>query len=187
MTKIRTNILGYPRIGAHRELKRAEEAYWAGKISRQELLDTAALIRKENWQLQKEAGIDLIPSNDFSFYDGMLDTAFLLNAVPERYTSLGLSTLDTFFAAARGYQGEKGDVKALAMKKWYNTNYHYMVPEVSDSTDIKLEGTEVKTEFYQASMVGNDLTFLIFSASVAVMLIMITVIAYRRKRKGGGR
>ena len=70
---IRTNILGYPRIGANRELKKAEEAYWAGKISKQELLDTAAFIRKDNWQIQKDSGIDLIPSNDFSFYDQTLD------------------------------------------------------------------------------------------------------------------
>ena len=80
----------------------------------------------------------------------MLDTAFLLNAVPERYTSLGLSKLDTYFAAARGYQGEKGDVKALAMKKWYNTNYHYMVPEIDDATDIKLVGTKPFELFTEA-------------------------------------
>ncbi|SEK18848.1 5-methyltetrahydropteroyltriglutamate--homocysteine S-methyltransferase [Ruminococcus albus] len=145
-----TSIIGYPRIGNLRELKFASEKYFRNEISADELEKTAKSIRLYNLDIQKKSGLDFIPSNDFSFYDGMLDTAFLLNAVPERYTSLGLSTLDTFFAAARGYQGEKGDVKALAMKKWYNTNYHYMVPEVSDSTEIKLAGTKPFDLFKEA-------------------------------------
>lgn len=135
-----TSIIGYPRIGDLRELKFASEKYFRREISIAELEQTAKEIRLYNLNLQKNSGIDLIPSNDFSYYDGMLDTAFLLNAVPERYTALGLSTLDTYFAAARGYQGENGDVKALAMKKWFNTNYHYMVPEIDDSAQIKLVG-----------------------------------------------
>jgi 5-methyltetrahydropteroyltriglutamate--homocysteine methyltransferase len=145
-----TSIIGYPRIGNLRELKFASEKYFRSEITADELEKTAKSIRLYNLDIQKKSGLDFIPSNDFSFYDGMLDTAFLLNAVPERYTSLGLSKLDTFFAAARGYQGEKGDVKALAMKKWYNTNYHYMVPEVSDSTDIKLAGTKPFDLFKEA-------------------------------------
>ena len=149
-----TSIIGYPRIGNLRELKFASEKYFRGEITADELEKTAKSIRLYNLDIQKKSGLDFIPSNDFSFYDGMLDTAFLLNAVPERYTSLGLSTLDTFFAAARGYQGEKGDVKALAMKKWYNTNYHYMVPEVSDSTDIKLAGTKPFDLFKEAQENG---------------------------------
>ena len=139
---MKTTIIGYPRIGNLRELKFASEKYFRGEITAAELEKTAKEIRGYNLDIQKKSGLDLIPSNDFSYYDGVLDTAFLLNAVPERYTSLGLSKLDTYFAAARGYQGEKGDVKALAMKKWYNTNYHYMVPEIDDSTEIKLAGTK---------------------------------------------
>ena len=139
---MKTSIIGYPRIGALRELKFASEEYFRGEINADELEQSAKQIRLHNLELQKNSGLDFIPSNDFSYYDGMLDTAFLLNAVPERYTALGLSALDTYFAAARGYQGEKGDVKALAMKKWYNTNYHYMVPEIDDSTEIKLNGTK---------------------------------------------
>ena len=139
---MKTSIIGYPRIGALRELKFASEKYFRSEIDAAELEKTAKEIRTYNLNLQKESGLDFIPSNDFSYYDGLLDTAFLLNAVPERYTSLGLSALDTYFAAARGYQGEKGDVKALAMKKWYNTNYHYMVPEIDDATDLKLAGTK---------------------------------------------
>ncbi|MBP5267866.1 MAG: 5-methyltetrahydropteroyltriglutamate--homocysteine S-methyltransferase, partial [Ruminococcus sp.] len=145
-----TSIIGYPRIGNLRELKFASEKYFRKEISADELEKAAKAIRLYNLDIQKKSGLDFIPSNDFSFYDGMLDTSFLLNAVPERYTSLGLSSLDTFFAAARGYQGEKGDVKALAMKKWYNTNYHYMVPEVSDSTEIKLASTKPFDLFKEA-------------------------------------
>ena len=145
-----TTIIGYPRIGDLRELKFASEKYFCGEITALELEAAAKAIRLHNLNLQKKCGVDIIPSNDFSFYDGVLDTVFLLNAVPERYTSLGLSKLDTYFAAARGYQGEKGDVKALAMKKWYNTNYHYMVPEIDDATTIKLAGTKPFDLFKEA-------------------------------------
>ena len=137
---MKTSIIGYPRIGSLRELKFAEEKYFRGEISAEELECTAKALRKENLDVQTASGLDLIPSNDFSFYDGMLDTAVLLGAVPERYSKLGLSQLDLYFAMARGYQGEKGDVKALAMKKWFNTNYHYMVPEIDDDTKIALAG-----------------------------------------------
>ena len=145
-----TSIIGYPRIGDLRELKFASEKYFRNEITASELETTAKEIRLYNLNLQKKNGLDFIPSNDFSFYDGILDTAFLLNAIPERYTSLGLSKLDTYFAAARGYQGEKGDVKALAMKKWFNTNYHYMVAEIDDATEIKLVGTKPFELFSEA-------------------------------------
>jgi len=151
---MKTSIIGYPRIGCLRELKFASEKYFRGEITAAELEKTAKEIRSYNLQLQKKSGLDFIPSNDFSYYDGILDTAFLLNAVPERYTSLGLSSLDTYFAAARGYQGDKGDVKALAMKKWYNTNYHYMVAEIDDSTEIKLNGTKPFDLFTEALDAG---------------------------------
>ena len=139
---MKSSVIGYPRIGNLRELKFATEKYFRKEISADELEKEAKKIRIYNFELQKANGIDFIPSNDFSFYDNVLDTAFLLNAVPERYTQLGLDTLDTYFVAARGYQGEKGDVKALAMKKWYNTNYHYIVAEIDDATQIKLAGTK---------------------------------------------
>ena len=151
---MKTTIIGYPRIGNLRELKFASEKYFRGEIMASGLEKTAREIRNYNLEIQKKSGLDFIPSNDFSYYDGVLDTAFLLNAVPERYTSLGLSKLDTYFAAARGYQGENGDVKALAMKKWYNTNYHYMVPEIEDSTEIKLAGTKPFELFSEALEVG---------------------------------
>ncbi len=151
---MKTSIIGYPRIGGLRELKFASEKYFRGEIGADELEKTAKEIRKYNLGLQKESGLDYIPSNDFSFYDGVLDTAFLLNAVPERYRALGLSTLDTYFAAARGYQSESGDVKALAMKKWYNTNYHYIVPEISDDTEIRLMGKKPFELFDEAKAEG---------------------------------
>ncbi len=151
---MKTTIIGYPRIGNLRELKFASEKYFRGEITAAELKAAAKEIRLFNLNLQKNSGLDLIPTNDFSFYDGVLDTAFLLNAVPARYTALGLSALDTYFAAARGYQGDKGDVKALAMKKWYNTNYHYMVPEIDDDTEISLTGTKPFDLFAEAKENG---------------------------------
>ena len=151
---MKTSIIGYPRIGGLRELKFASEKYFRGETGADELEETAKQIRKYDLGLQKDSGLDFIPSNDFSYYDGVLDTAFLLNAVPQRYRSLGLSTLDTYFAAARGYQSESGDVKALAMKKWYNTNYHYIVPEIDDDTQIKLVGTKPFELFDEAKAEG---------------------------------
>ncbi|MCR5738375.1 MAG: 5-methyltetrahydropteroyltriglutamate--homocysteine S-methyltransferase [Lachnospiraceae bacterium] len=147
---MKTATVGFPRVGKNRELKFATEKYFRGEISERELLDEAAQIRKYNLSRESEAGIDLISSGDFSFYDGILDTAFALNVIPARYKALGLSDLDTFFAMARGYQGEKGNVKALAMKKWFNTNYHYLVPEIDDDTEVKLTGTKLFDEYDEA-------------------------------------
>ena len=140
---MKTAVAGYPRIGTLRELKFALEKYFRKEISADELTQTAKELRKTHWLIQKEAGIDYITSNDFSYYDIVLDTAFLLNIIPERYKELEVSELDKYLAMARGYQGENGDVKALAMKKWFNTNYHYIVPEVEDSTQIRLTGNQV--------------------------------------------
>ena len=151
---MRTSIIGYPRVGSLRELKFATEKYFRKEISAEELKNTAKEIRKSQWLLQKNSGLDFIPSNDFSFYDNMLDTAVLFNIVPSRYSSLGLSALDTYFAMARGYQGEAGDVKALAMKKWFNTNYHYIVPEVEDDTVVSFSGKKLLSEFEEAKELG---------------------------------
>ena len=147
---MKTSIIGYPRIGSLRELKFASEKYFRGEVSVSELQNTAKELRFANLDLQRKSGLDFIPSNDFSFYDNVLDTAFLLNAIPERYRKLDLSELETYFAMARGYQGEKGDVKAFAMKKWFNTNYHYLVPEIDDNTNIKLSGSKPFELFSEA-------------------------------------
>ncbi len=147
---MKTAVVGFPRVGKNRELKFATEKYFKGEIGEQELLNEAAQIRKYNQSKENAAGIDYISSGDFSFYDGILDTAFALNVIPARYKALGLSDLDTYFAMARGYQGEKGNVKALAMKKWFNTNYHYLVPEIDDDTEVKLVGTKLFDEYDEA-------------------------------------
>ena len=171
---MKTSIIGYPRIGSLRELKFASEKYFRKEITAEELKNTALTLRKENWNVQKENCIDYIPSNDFSFYDNMLDTAVLLNVIPERYRALNLSELDTYFAMARGYQGENGDVKALAMKKWFNTNYHYMVPEIDGNADIKLSGTKPFDEFTEAQKNGVKTKPVIIGAFTFLKLARFT-------------
>ena len=152
---VKTSVIGFPRIGKNRELKFASEKYFKGELSANELEKTAAELRAYGWKKQAEAGITFIPSNDFSFYDNMLDTAFLLGAVPARYKTLGLSQLETYFAAAHGYQGEAGDVKALPMKKWFNTNYHYIVPELSDDMVLEVSAqNKALSEFNEAKSLG---------------------------------
>ena len=151
---MQTAVIGYPRIGTLRELKFASEQYFRKEIEAGELLQTAKELRKTHWLTQKEAGISFISSNDFSFYDNMLDTAVLFGIVPKRYKELQLSELDTYFAMARGYQGDSGDVKALAMKKWFNTNYHYIVPEVEDEMVIELKGNKLFAEYHEAKELG---------------------------------
>lgn len=111
------SIIGFPRIGIHRELKFATEAYFRSEIDADELKRVVSQQRMEQWTRQRDAGAGFIPSNDFSLYDGMLDTAYMLNAIPRRYADLRLSDIDTYFAMARGYQGAQGDVKAFTMKK----------------------------------------------------------------------
>lgn len=149
-----TSIIGFPRVGNLRELKFATEKYFKHQISQERLQTVAKEIREKQQRLLKENGIDLIPSNDFSFYDTLLDSAALFNIIPSRYKELNLSDLDTYFAMSRGYQGDHRDVRALAMKKWFNTNYHYMVPEIEDDTEIKLTGTKLFDEFHEALHLG---------------------------------
>ena len=153
---MKTAVIGFPRVGTLRELKFASERYFRKEVTREELLQTARELRKRHWEVQKQAGIDYISSNDFSFYDITLDTAVLLGIVPERYRKLKLSILDTYFAMARGYQGESGDVKALAMKKWFNTNYHYIVPEVEDDMIMELSGDKLFAEYKEAKALGIE-------------------------------
>lgn len=149
-----SSVIGFPRVGKLRELKFASEKYFKQEISTEELEQVAKGLREMHWKLQQAAGISHIPSNDFSYYDNVLDLTVLLNALPENYRQLGLSERDTYFAAARGYQGVVGDAKALAMKKWFNTNYHYLVPELSDNTEIKLVGDKPFVEYEEAKAIG---------------------------------
>ena len=150
-----TSVSGFPRIGQNRELKKIIEGYWKGANDLAAVKATAAELRAKHWKLQQAAGIGLIPSNDFSYYDQMLDTAILLNVIPKRYERLAFDNQeDTLFAMARGYQGDKGDVTALPMKKWFTTNYHYIVPEIEESTEIRLNGTKPFDEFNEAKARG---------------------------------
>ncbi len=151
---MKTSVIGFPRVGTLRELKFASEKYFRHEITAQELTGIAADLRHRHWMTQVAAGIGFIPCNDFSFYDIVLDTAVLLGIVPKRYRELNVSKLDTYFAMARGYQGESGDVKALAMKKWFNTNYHYIVPEIEDDTVISLDCEKLTGEYEETKELG---------------------------------
>jgi 5-methyltetrahydropteroyltriglutamate--homocysteine methyltransferase len=153
-----THNLGYPRIGDGREIKKAIEGYWSGKINYNQLIQTSAEIKQKNWLLQKDLGIDLIPSNDFSFYDHVLDMAFTVNAIPERYSDLPRnsekSKLDLYFAMARGYQAGGVDIIAMEMTKWFDTNYHYIVPEFYKNQKFSLSDLKFIAEFLEAKKLG---------------------------------
>src|SRR3989454_4036278 len=147
--------LGFPPLGANRELKRATEGYWSGKVSRDALLHAGAELRAAHWRLQRDAGLDLVPVNDFSHYDRVLDTCALVGAVPERYGWPGGTVdLDTYFAMARGSQGRGRDVTAMEMTKWFDTNYHYIVPEFEPGQTFRLASTKVTDEFQEAKALG---------------------------------
>ncbi len=151
--KVRTHNLGFPRIGPRRELKKALEAYWSGKGTEAELLATAKAIREQNWHLQKAAGIDLIPSNDFSLYDQVLDTSALVGAVPARFHWQGDTVpLSTYFEMARG----TGSEPPLEMTKWFDTNYHYLVPELHPGQAFCLASTKPLDEFTEAKALGVE-------------------------------
>jgi len=153
-----SHIVGYPRIGARRELKRATEAYWDGEISREELLETGRSLRLEAWQRMRDAGIDLIPSNTFSFYDQVLDTTAMVGAVPARYQQRDGEDvdLDTYFAMGRGAQSEGLDVTAMEMTKWFDTNYHYIVPELTADTRFRLASRKPVDEYLEAREAGIE-------------------------------
>lgn len=149
--------LGFPRIGAKRELKRALEAFWSGESSAQSLQDTASGLRERHWQLQREAGVDVPPSNDFSFYDQVLDAAFLFDAIPARYRALAdAEPLAGYFAMARGVQRDGYDLHALEMTKWFDTNYHYLVPELQAGQGFALRGDKPLAEYRQAKALGIE-------------------------------
>lgn len=169
-----TSVIGYPRIGSLRELKFALEAYFKGEKTEDEIKALAKELRKEHLTTQKNAGIEFISTNDFSFYDNTLDQAVLLNIVPKRYRELELSELEKYFAIARGYQGKKGNVKALAMKKWFNTNYHYIVPEFEDDTKIELVGTKPFDEYTEAKQLGIETKPVMIGPFTLLKLIRFT-------------
>jgi len=172
---IQVASIGYPRIGPKRELKKALEQFWKGEIKEQDLHTVAKNLKKQNWQTQKDNGVDLISSNDFSFYDQVLDAICLLGAIPKRYKWDGNEvTLKTYFAMARGSQTSELDVPALEMTKWFDTNYHYLVPELSKDQEFKLSSNKPFSEYEEAKQAGfntkpvilGPLTFLSLSKGI---------------------
>jgi 5-methyltetrahydropteroyltriglutamate--homocysteine methyltransferase len=167
--------LGFPRIGAKRELKHALEACWRGDTTPQHLHDTARGLRERHWRLQRDAGIDVIPCNDFSTYDHVLDTAFLFDAIPQRYRALAdADPVAGYFALARGVQKDGHDLHALEMTKWFDTNYHYLVPELHRDQTFRLRGDKPVAEFLEAKALGlrarpvllGPVSFLLLSKTV---------------------
>jgi 5-methyltetrahydropteroyltriglutamate--homocysteine methyltransferase len=167
--------LGFSRIGAKRELKHALEAFWRGDSTSQQLLDSAAQLRCRHWLLQRDAGADVVPCNDFSLYDQVLDTAFLFDAIPERYRALAdADPLAGYFALARGTQSDGHDLHALEMTKWFDTNYHYLVPELKKGQTFRLRGDKPVAEFLEAKALGlnarpvllGPVSFLLLSKTV---------------------
>jgi 5-methyltetrahydropteroyltriglutamate--homocysteine methyltransferase len=150
---IETTVLGYPRIGARRELKKASEAFWAGRIPAADLEQTAAELRRLTWETLRDAGLTGIPSNSFSLYDHVLDTAVMVNAVPERFAGLdGHDGLGAYFTMARGAEG----VAPLELTKWFDTNYHYLVPELGPGTELRLADDKPLREYSQARSLGIE-------------------------------
>ncbi|MCE3255833.1 MAG: 5-methyltetrahydropteroyltriglutamate--homocysteine S-methyltransferase [Rickettsiaceae bacterium] len=163
--------LGFPRIGAFRELKKVVESYWKNSITKEELLNTAKEIRKTNWLMQKNAGINFIPSNDFSFYDHILGTVAMVGAVPERFGPIGKEAdLDLFFTMARGGK----DKVAMEMTKWFDTNYHYLVPELKKDQKFSFWCKKIVDHYLEAKELGIEtrpvlvgpLTFLLLGKMV---------------------
>ncbi|SNQ44334.1 5-methyltetrahydropteroyltriglutamate--homocysteine S-methyltransferase [Cellulophaga lytica] len=149
---MKTNVLGYPRIGAKRELKKVSEKYWKGTATKTELVEMGKQLKLYNWKLMQKAGVDLIPSNDFSFYDQVLDATLTYGCIPARYQKIKEkeSKLNLYFAMARGLQNNEFDVTAMEMTKWFDTNYHYLVPEFTANQDFELFSLKPVEEFKEA-------------------------------------
>ncbi len=168
-TPFTATILGSPRIGPNRELKRAVEKYWAGNLERAELESVAAKLRRDTWEALAAAGLDSVPVNTFSYYDQMLDTAVLVGALPARVSAVA-DDLDRYFAAARG----NDEIAPLEMTKWFDTNYHYIVPEIGPDTRFALNADKVLGEWEEARALGiparpvivGPITFLALSKPV---------------------
>ncbi|CAG7554857.1 unnamed protein product [Fusarium equiseti] len=152
---VQSAILGFPRMGVNRDLKKATEAYWGGKISQSDLLAEAKRLRLAHWKIQKDAGVDIIPSNDFALYDHVLHQIQDFGAVPERYTKDGLDPIDQYFAMGRGHQKEGVDVPSLEMVKWFDSNYHYVKPTLQDGQTFKLtDSPKAVADFKEAKEAG---------------------------------
>jgi len=153
---ILNHTLGFPRVGLRRELKKAQESYWAGKATQQALLETGRELRARHWQQQKEAGVDWLPVGDFAWYDHVLTTSLMLGNVPARHQNQeGTVDLDTLFRIARGRAPTGEPAAAAEMTKWFNTNYHYIVPEFTQGQSFKLSWTQLLDEVDEALALGH--------------------------------
>ncbi|EOQ99854.1 hypothetical protein E3P92_02046 [Wallemia ichthyophaga] len=153
---VESSVLGFPRIGANREIKKAVEAYWGGKSDAEAVIQAGKETRNKNWQYMKNAGITHVPSGDFTFYDHVLDHIQFLGATPERYSRHNLTDLDTFFAMGRGRQVGAVDEAAMEMKKWFDSNYHYIVPELSENTKFQYRTKKIVDEYKEAKNAGVE-------------------------------
>jgi len=154
---IHTHNLGFPRIGLKREMKKAVEAYWKGEIDRRQLETTGIQLRRTHWQWQRDAGLDLIPVGDFSWYDHVLDTSTLLGAIPERFGhNPGNTDLDTYFRMARGRAPSGEPQPACEMTKWFDTNYHYIVPELNAGQSFAIASGKIFTEYDEARKIVGE-------------------------------
>ncbi|MDF1795403.1 MAG: 5-methyltetrahydropteroyltriglutamate--homocysteine S-methyltransferase [Coxiellaceae bacterium] len=150
-----THTLGFPRIGSHREIKRAQEAYWKGDIDYTELQQAGSEIRKKHWQWQQDAGLDFVSVGDFSWYDHVLDSAALFGIVPERFKQQQVNyDINTYFCMARGKAPNGLDAPACEMTKWFDTNYHYIVPELTEDTRFEIIERKLFSEVKQALELG---------------------------------
>ncbi|OWF82673.1 5-methyltetrahydropteroyltriglutamate--homocysteine S-methyltransferase [Yersinia kristensenii] len=155
---ILNHTLGFPRVGLKRELKKAQESYWAGNSTQEELLNVGRELRARHWQQQQQAGVDLVPVGDFAWYDHVLTTSLLLGNVPERHQNAdGSIDLDTLFRIGRGRAPTGTPAAAAEMTKWFNTNYHYMVPEFQQGQQFKLGWTQLLDEVDEALALGHKI------------------------------
>ncbi|KAJ2609019.1 methionine-synthesizing 5- methyltetrahydropteroyltriglutamate--homocysteine methyltransferase [Coemansia sp. RSA 1365] len=175
---IKSTILGFPRMGSDRQLKKLVEGFWAGKATEQELVEGSKKLRADHWALQKTHGLSEVSVGDFSYYDHVLDTAFAVGIIPDRYKQLDTAGTQAYFAMARGLQDKSigVDVPSLEMKKWFDTNYHYMVPEIADAQKFVLHSTKIIDEFNEAKALGY--------AARPVVLGPVSLLALSKTAKG---
>lgn len=157
---VQSSILGFPRVGKFRQLKVALENFWKKEITLYDLLQVSSKVRQDNWKMQVEAGIDILPVNDFSYYDHILDTCFLFGLIPSQYKQIE-DDVERYFACARGLQENGVDVKAMEMTKWFDTNYHYLVPELDNINNLSLNLNKIKKELEEAKKFGKQLKVVI--------------------------
>ncbi|KAJ2860168.1 methionine-synthesizing 5- methyltetrahydropteroyltriglutamate--homocysteine methyltransferase [Coemansia aciculifera] len=173
---IKSTILGFPRMGSDRQLKKLVEGFWSGKVTEQELAEGSKQLRADHWALQASYGLTEVPVGDFSYYDHVLDAAFAAGIIPERYQQVDNAGTQAYFAMGRGLQNKSIDVPSLEMKKWFDTNYHYMVPEVADNQAFSLHSTKVVDEFKEAKALGY--------AARPVVLGPVSLLALSKTAKG---